>query len=67
MVSQIRCPEEERKMNTIVEDCPCTVNCVRHGDCVACIAFHRSKGWPLVACMQELLNQHNQLKKGKGN
>lgn len=45
-------------MKELVEDCPCKVDCPRHGDCVACIRFHRQKGWPLVACMKELLRAH---------
>lgn len=51
--------------NKITEDCPCKVDCVRHGDCVACIAYHRKLGWPLVACMKEMLVQHEKEKNSK--
>jgi hypothetical protein len=39
-------------------DCPCEENCKRHGHCVECIRFHRKLGWPLVACMQQMLKEH---------
>ena len=41
----------------MVKDCPCKVACKRHGNCAECISYHRAKGWPLVACMQELLDR----------
>lgn len=25
------------------EDCPCTNDCIRHGDCVACKEHHKKK------------------------
>jgi hypothetical protein len=42
----------------IVYDCPCEENCKRHGHCIECIRFHRKLGWPLVACMQQMLKEH---------
>ena len=42
----------------MIYDCPCTVDCPRHGHCVSCIDHHRKLGWPLVACMQKMLKEH---------
>jgi len=33
-------------------DCPCTNDCVRHGDCEACQASHRERG-SLPVCQRE--------------
>jgi hypothetical protein len=32
-------------------ECPCTSNCGRHGDCEACQANHKEKG-SLTACQR---------------
>jgi len=34
------------KLNVIKEDCPCTNDCIRHGDCNACKAHHEDKDYP---------------------
>lgn len=31
-------------------DCPCTLQCSRHGDCLECLDFHRKTN-TVVACM----------------
>lgn len=34
----------------MVENCPCTRNCPRHGNCEACVANHRDKVGGLPGC-----------------
>jgi len=41
----------ESKQTARSEDCPCTADCVRHGDCAACIERHRGLS-SLVYCMR---------------
>lgn len=36
-------------MPNLNDKCPCTLDCVRHGDCQACKAYHRRMG-DLTAC-----------------
>lgn len=31
------------EIKVLKEDCPCTKNCVRHGDCQACRKHHEAK------------------------
>lgn len=31
------------KQPVLTQDCPCTRDCPRHGNCVACVANHRYK------------------------
>lgn len=33
--------------------CPCTAQCVRHGQCAQCVAWHRSPGNSLPSCLRE--------------
>lgn len=35
---------------TINQNCPCTSNCVRHGDCEACQAYHKEG---LTTCQKQ--------------
>ena len=37
---------EQKPVPVLTEDCPCTRNCPRHGDCAACVKNHRGKGVP---------------------
>lgn len=45
--------------------CPCTYDCARKGDCVACIDFHRKIG-TLTACMEGLESEAATKAKGPG-
>ena len=37
---------ETKPLPVLAEDCPCTRNCPRHGNCVECVRKHRSTGAP---------------------
>ena len=43
---------ESKPLPVLTEDCPCTRNCPRHGNCVECVKNHRAKGVP--ACFAAL-------------
>ena len=32
---------EKKSIPVLTEDCPCTRNCPRHGNCVECVRNHR--------------------------
>ena len=34
---------ESKPLPVLTEDCPCTRNCPRHGNCVECVKNHRYK------------------------
>ncbi len=49
------CHRKEKAMETkpipvLTEDCPCTRNCPRHGNCVECVKNHRYKVPGVPAC-----------------
>lgn len=46
----------ENKTVPLFEDCPCTAQCGRHGNCVACIGHHLPRG-SMVTCMRQLVTK----------
>ena len=41
---------ESTPLPVLTEDCPCTRNCPRHGNCVECVKNHRSKVSGVPGC-----------------
>ncbi len=41
---------ETKSLPVLAEDCPCTRNCPRHGNCVECVKNHRYKVPGVPAC-----------------
>ena len=47
---------KDQPVNPLIEEnCPCTNNCPRHGNCFECLANHRDKHFIPPACIRAAL------------
>lgn len=42
---------ESKPLPVLTEDCPCTRNCPRHGNCLECVKNHRYKVPGVPGCL----------------
>ena len=59
MISKPVPKDPSQPVNPLIEEnCPCTNNCPRHGNCFECLANHRDNHFIPPACIRIALEEH---------